>query len=665
MTGASVSKRNAAPTARSFARPLATLVLALGLAGEVAAQPLPVSEPYLLTQSGWASLGAQDYDAALSRFDQALESNPSNLSAQAGRARALAGLDKLAEALAITNRLSNLAPEYKLEDAAILLLANRPERALQQVDSAATALLKTGEEKQVRNANRDFFAKVHYLRGEALYMMQGYKRAGFSFAMAREMGAGAPSLRGIGDSYLAMNDLVEAEDAYSSAIRLRKHDGTAFHRRARVRYLRGDLEGALADFKEAEVYLEGGREFLAQYAEALLKAQNHAEAVPILVRLIKVAQDDEAYTRIVRYHLASALIDAGRPRDAEAELARLDGWSEVAVELQFQRGRARFASGDFKTAIRYYDEALKRRPGDPDLLYNRGISWLRLTEVEKALNDLSEAAVRAPGDARIRDAIGRIRLSRGEYEEALAFYDAAVKTHPEKADPLVQRANAYLSTGNVTGALDDATRALKIEPGNLQATAAAARALLAQDRSRESLDYARQLVNSESMEKEGYLLSARASIAQGQPEDALSYIEQARNRGADPSRLALLTGDAYALADRYTEALRYYEQAVALTGKSSYAIIKRADANLELGNNMEAAQDYTTALASYPNTYALYLKRGQTYKRMSMCDQATADFNAALELAPGDNTAMRERGKCRVSSGKLVSGFRDLLSSLI
>ena len=650
---------------RGVGRGLAILGVVWGLSGTATAQQLPASEPFLITQSGWASLGAQRYDAALSHFENALSQNPSNLSARAGRARALAGLGQVSEALAITSRLSTIAPQYKLEDAAILLIADQPERALQQIDSATAEILRTGDRATVQSENQVFFGRAYYLRAEAMYMMKGFERAGADFALSLKFDPGSPALRGVGDTYFALQDLPAAENAYSQAIRERKHDGTAYHRRARVRYLQGDLEGSLADFKEAEVYLEGGREFLSQYAEALIEAKNHSEAVPILTRLMRASEGDADYQRIVRYNLASALIDAGRPRDAQAELAALEGWNEIADERQFQLGRARFAASDFAGAIRYFDSALALRPGDPDILYNRGIAWLRLSEVEKALNDLSEAAVRAPGNARIRDAIGRIRLSRGEYDEALAFYDAAVKAHPEQADPLIQRAHAYLSTGNTTGALEDAEAALKLKPNNLEASAAAARALLAKDRPGDSLAYAQRLVDSESMKKEGYLLSARAAIAQGQPEQALSLIEQARNHGADPARLALLTGDAYALADRYNEALRYYEQAVAATGASPYAMIKRADANLELGNNEEAAQGYSAALAAYPNAYSLYLKRGQTYKRMGQCEKATADFDFALRLVPGDNTAIRERGKCRISSGKLIGGFRDLLSSLI
>lgn len=648
------------------ARALGMIAIIAGLAGSpVAAQQGQSSDPYILTQSGIASLGAQRYDAALGYFDEALRQDPGYLEASAGRARALAGTGKFNEALAITSRLSKVEPKYKLDHATILLLVKQPERALQQIESAAQQIAGDDEPSVAMTKNRDFYRRALYLRGESYYMLQGYKSAGADFELSRSLGAGSPSMRGIGDTYYAMKDLPAAETSYTKALNHRKHDGIAYHRRARVRYLRGNLEGALADFGEAEVYLDNSRDFLAQYAEALIAAGNYSDAANILNRLLRVTRDDPAYQRIVRYHLASTLIDAGRPRDAEVELSTIEDWSEIAVERQFQRGRARFNTRDYPGAIRHFDNALSLRRGDPEILYNRGITWLRMNEIEKALNDLSEAAVRDPGDARIRDAIGRIRLSRGEHDAALAFYDAAVKAHPSEVQPLIQRANAYLSTGNSDGALKDAEKALRIDPGNMDATAAASRALLALNRPDEAMDHAQLLVNSVSKKKEGYLLSASASIAQGHPEQTLANIEQARNHGADPSRLAILTGDAYALSNRYSEALQHYQKGVLLTGGAPYAVIKRADANMELGNNLDAARDYTAALETFPSSYALYLKRGQSFKRLGECDSATADFDRALKLVPGDNTAIRERGKCRISSGRLVGGFRDLFRSLI
>jgi len=215
----------------------------MALAAPLAAQQQGLSDdPYLLTQSGIASLGAQRYEAALSYFDEALLRNPGYLEASAGKARALAGLGRFTEALALTSRLSKLEPKYKLDDATILMLVKQPERALQQIDTAAQAIVGDGELSVAMSQNREFFRRAYYLRGEAYYLLQGYERAGADFELARTLGAGSPAMRGIGDTYVAMQDLPAAEEAYTKALRHRRHDGLAYQRRARVRHLQGIAE---------------------------------------------------------------------------------------------------------------------------------------------------------------------------------------------------------------------------------------------------------------------------------------------------------------------------------------------------------------------------------------------------------------------------------------
>lgn len=637
----------------------------LQFSGPAGSQQAEDPQTFLLIQAGWSSLGAQRYDAALSNFDRVLTVDPSSLSAKTGRARALAGLGQIDEALAITAQLRSIDPKFQLEDAAILLIDKQPQKALAQIDAAAAAFRKTVNAETNRREHNNFFRRAFFLRGDALYLLGGYERAGSDFKRAKDFGGGAAADRGIGDAYFALRNYSEAEKSYTTALQSRRYDGGAYRRRGRVRYLQGKIEPALTDFKEARVYLDDSVGLLSEYSEALIVAGNHADAVTMLTRLLKASEGNAEYQRKVRYHLAAALITANRPVEAEGQLAALESWRDMDVPRQFQRGRARYMQRDFVGAIRHFDAALSARKGDPQILYNRGISWLRLGEVEAALNDLSEAAVRAPGDPDIRDAIGRIRLSRGENDEALAFYNAAVKAQPNDHIPLIQRANARLATGNAELALNDANRALRMRPDNLEATEIAARALLVQGRTSESLELSKKLSATNSKKKEGFLLQAQAQIRNGNPDQAISLIDQANNFNADPTKMTILKGDAYASAEDFESAFQFYDEAARMSGNDPFILVKRGDVQTELGRHEGAANDYTLALERYRLSPSLIQKRGNSLYRLGLCAQAMADFDRVLAISPNDNAAMRARGNCRVKSGKLISGFSDIFRSLI
>jgi tetratricopeptide (TPR) repeat protein len=87
---------------------------------------------------------------------------------------------------------------------------------------------------------------------------------------------------------------------------------------------------------------------------------------------------------------------------------------------------------DFEGAIRQADLALKRRPGDPETLFRKGISYMKLRKYAEALRNFEQAASRP---ARTEDVwrgwtlvrIGNVLDMMGRREEALKRYEEALK----------------------------------------------------------------------------------------------------------------------------------------------------------------------------------------------------------------------------------------------
>ena len=620
-------------------------------------------DPVLLNEAGWAAIRTRNYEKAKSDFDAALAAEPNMLEARRGMARAFAGLGSLDEAFRIIEPLREVSPVFMLENASLLLVAERPERALAEIDRAMRWAGERAQRIEGGRIGRRFEKRAAMLRGDALYMLGGYDAALEQFELAHRIVPGAASWRAIGDSFMAMNRLPEAHDAYSEALKLRPSDGLAFQRRARVRAIEGDTEGAIADYAGAELSLADNRSFLAEYSETLLEAQAYGDGVAALNRLLPLTKNDPNAGRAVRYHLASALIEAGRLREAEDQIALIDGWKGMEVPILFQRGRAKFGLGDFQQSYNIFSAALEIRRGDPTLLYGRGLASLRMGNIERALDDLAEASVRAPQDSRIRDAIGQIKLYQGRTDEGIAFYNAGVAAHRDDPAPLIQRARAYLSIGKAEAALADADSALALDPDAPDAAVVAATAYLQLGDPAESLRYSDRLIASRTRKREGYLLRARAAIASGSPNEGLSAIEQARNFGAPETKLAMLEGDAHIANDAYEEALVSYDRAIILNPNLAQSRIKRGDALVEL-NRLEAAEaDYAVALSLIPGSTDLRMKQAEVLRQNGNCTSAITAYDIVLETDPEHAQALRGRGKCKMSDGPFLGGLSDMISS--
>ena len=641
-------------------RTSATLVILMGMMGPSAAQSISGQQgAYLLIQSGWAALAAGRYDAALETFESALEANPHDLEAMSGKARALASIGETRPALKLIQKISHANPEFLLEHAAIYLIDEQPERALEKVDQAREAAENQRYKPDAQPLGPEFDRRLAFMRGESLYALGGYYRALEEFRTARQLGSGTNALRAIGDAHAALGDYKKAEVAFNDAIVHRRHDGNAFRRRGDVRRKLGNIEGALKDYDEALLYIEPDVDLLAARAETLRAAGDIGGAVADLQRLLKVSDDKRA----VLYHLASALIDADRPREAERHLASIGAWPEASVALMFQKGRARMALRDPANAAVFFREALKQRPGDPTLLYNRAVALLALGETEAGMDNLTRAAVRAQADPMIRGAIGRVKLARGEDREALAFYNAAVKARPEDPAARTQRAGAHLALGRPNAALADAREALRLDPDNLTAVMRVTQAELSLGHAQNALDMTPALTKSRSARAKGFLLRAKALTALGRPDDALAALEQAKNSDAKLDRISIAQGDALMVAGRTEEARRAYERSVALTEGAPATLAKRGQANYALGRYDLAEADFNDALKSFRGDQDLMLKRGLALRALDRCDEAVKDFDMLLVANPSNWEAEKARGYCRIESGSVLSGIGDVVGS--
>lgn len=97
----------------------------------------------------------------------------------------------------------------------------------------------------------------------------------------------------------------------------------------------------------------------------------------------------------------------------------------------YQRANARYTSGDFATARRLVDDALRRLPGQPDLLMLAGAIAASSHDPVGALELLERARAANPALAGVDERIGEQLAFLGRGVEAIAAYDRAIASQPD------------------------------------------------------------------------------------------------------------------------------------------------------------------------------------------------------------------------------------------
>ena len=143
-------------------------------------------------------------------------------------------------------------------------------------------------------------------------------------------------------------------------------------------------------------------------------------------------------------------------------------WAQRAAILEFYNGDLRLEKRQYRKAIQYYDEGLKKIPKTRRQVQNFQQVWLQkarafnqLQQYEDALATCQEA-LRYYQSPQLLNCQGLALDNLGQYEAAITAYDRAIALEPDYVWSWNNRGDAYAKLGEVTEALADLERAIKL-----------------------------------------------------------------------------------------------------------------------------------------------------------------------------------------------------------
>ena len=155
---------------------------------------------------------------------------------------------------------------------------------------------------------------------------------------------------------------------------------------------------------------------------------------------------------------AVALFEMKRYQEAALRFESLADASpkgDVKVGALEQASQAWFLAGRPDMAEKQLDTAIAFKPGDPDLLTDRGIFRANLGRLPEAIADWTEALKAAPD----RDDVLALRATAlrktNQQAAAMADVDRAIAINPKNTDALLERGTLRQMAGDTGGAMED------------------------------------------------------------------------------------------------------------------------------------------------------------------------------------------------------------------
>lgn len=306
----------------------------------------------------------------------------------------------------------------------------------------------------------------------------------------------------------------------------------------------------------------------------------------------------------------------------------------------FERGQDAHAKNDFKTAIEFYDAAIRLKPEFPEAEFQRAIALLYSKRKEEALKGFDRTVQLRPdwafayarfgsqlsgyfdddknGDRILRKAIelepdneealvalADVRARAGDRNEALVLSRRATASKQATASTWRKRAMIEIATGDRAAALASLDRALTLEPGNFGAIDQRAKLLL------DMGDKTRAVEDLRALEKAG-----NGSEMAGAFELAQLYERAGRNE------------DALRILDALPEKDRKAPEVIALRTELTGGDGSTAEERAALEQLLEREPKNATVLARLGAAYRLIdpLKSQDYYYRASQLEPNNTKF---------------------------------------
>lgn len=344
-------------------------------------------------------------------------------------------------------------------------------------------------------------------------------------------------------------------------------------------YQRGDIKGARELGEKLLDFQSNNPALLHLVGMLCCQTGDLARGILLLERCLRQTPEDMT----ARFNLVRALIDAGKPEQAEAVCAERDAggdpeWSRLHGDIlkslrkfdeaghayeaalaqdagNFEAwnnlGNVRLESGDADAAVAAFERAKALKPASALILTNLGKAFAAAQRYPESLVELQQAAELAPQDANTLLEFGRMMNRVGRSQEALAVLGTAARLDRSNPEVFVAIGLTFAQLGEFDRAEQAYRFAIEADPSFAQAYVNLG-LLLEQSNRVDQLDELVAIAKARRIARDELAyIDALSQFRKGQWSEALQQVQSTDTDSIDPLVREQLIGQ---LADRLGDA---------------------------------------------------------------------------------------------------------------
>ena len=332
------------------------------------------------------------------------------------------------------------------------------------------------------------------------------------------------------------------------------------------------------------------------------------EVALLYPRSLPAGADTDLYLAVAQV-TDGANFEAGIPRLRKA----IETWRPAQAEFYFELANAYWKTGQAQTSLRYYEEALRRKPRYPAARRNYAQALIdvgRLTDAIKALEAAVPPADNHP-DAATLNSLGAALLGAGRPDHSAATLRSALRIDSDLPEAYVNLGNALSRLGDQAGAIGALGNAIRLQPGSAAAHNNLASMLHAKGDFEQATYHFERAIHSDpdyavARYNYGRALAERKLYAQAEAQlsAALRLDPQLAEAAVSLGMVLIQTGHPQTAIEAYRQAIRIKPGLTAAHFNLGLALLAR-------GEKTEAKQHLELVIRSAPNDYEAHLHLGK------------------------------------------------------
>jgi len=273
---------------------------------------------------------------------------------------------------------------------------------------------------------------------------------------------------------------------------------------------------------------------------------------------------------------------------------------QIAAKLM-QQGNHFFQKNQMEPAIQKFLESLSLMPDSIEILYNLGVSYLKLEQADKAIGYLKQVVQRVPNHDQALNNLGIAYQKLGKNSLSIALLESALQYQPKSARALYNLGNAYKKNHSFEKAVSYYLRAIDLQK-----------------------DFAECLNNL-----------ADTYIHLERYDDALKWINKAIETCADFPEFFFNKGVIFSRIGAYESAIQFLRKAIAMKPDFIDAHYILSFCLLVLGHLKEGLQLHEWRIAKQPEPHDYGLKRwkGESFENKRLLVYCEQGFGDCIQFA--------------------------------